>query len=332
MAIPTRAIRISGALILALILVGGAYVLGGPSFLSTKKADAESTEALLASYAQKDTDADGLPDWQEALYGTNPNNAQSTKFGMFDGEALRKGLLTATSTASFLPKEDTKLTAADLPGVAPAPGSITDQFSQEFFKSYVAAGGGGQLSAEKQDALIANLMKDFGARASAVLSSKYTIVSVRTNPNISVLQYADNVESILRKNDVKQAEGNPVVLMADLIQNNSESARPKLKKLATAYASVTSDLLTVNVPPQLANDHLTLVRSFDEMGKATALITKYETDPVGVLGALSIYQPSSTAILLAFKDIAQIILAAGEPPSNSPGSLIVLIARSTEKP
>ena len=332
MAIPTRAIRISGALILALILVGGAYVLGGPSFLTTKKADAESTEALLASYAQKDTDADGLPDWQEALYGTNPNNAQSTKFGMSDGEALRKGLLTATSTASFLPKEDTKLTAADLPGVAPAPGSITDQFSQEFFKSYVAAGGGGQLSAEKQDALIANLMKDFGARASAVLSSKYTIVSIRTNSDVPLLEYANAVEAIFRRDDVPAGSGDPLVLMQALMENNDETARPKIKKLAQTYSLLASDLLAVQTPPSLASNHLVLVRSFDSLGKATSLVANYEKDPVGVMGALSLYQPSSEAIVVSIKNIAASILSQGEPLPETPGALLVTIARSTEKP
>ena len=333
MAIPTRAIRISGALLISVFMVGGAYVLSGPSFLSTKQVDAESTEALLASYAAKDTDTDGLPDWQEALYGTDPEKAISTKFGVTDGEAVRTGLLNATSTASLLPKQEKiTLTKADLPGETPAPGSITEQFSEEFFKSYVAAGGGGRLSIEKQDALIASLMKDFSSRASNVLSSKYTIISIHSSPNASVLDYANSVENVLRKHDVPQGEADPVMLMESLIQNNNEGARPKLKKLADMYRLISTDLIAIQVPTTLAKDHLVLVQSFDSMAKATLLITNYEKDPVGVLGALSLYQPASGDLVTSFKKIAASILSVGEPPAGTPGALLVAAARSVEKP
>lgn len=326
----TRNVRIGGASILAIVFVGFAYVVSGPSFLSSKTADAASSEELLKAYAAKDTDGDGLPDWQEAIYGTDPNKADSTGLGMTDGEALKAGKLTPQTLSTQLPKEGTKLTSADLPGVDPAPGSITDEFSKEFFQAYITESKGQPMSAEAQQALITKLMQSFSARAGKVLESKYTIVSVHTNKNMDVLTYAGAVEKIIRAHDVPAGSGEPLPLMEALIERGDLSARPKLVALADVYTAITKDLLGTAVPPALANNHLLLIQSYDTLARSTRLVANYEKDPVGVLGALAEYQPQSNRVLASLKTLASAVIAVGEPSAGEPGYFIVQFARSIE--
>jgi hypothetical protein len=115
-----------------------------------------------------------------------------------------------------------------------------------------------------------------------------------------------------------------------LIEKDDKSALPKLKALQQSYAAIASDLATTPVPPALANDHLQLMQSFDALAKATQVVTNYTQDPLGVMGALAIYQPSSYQAVEAFNDIASKILANGEPAAGTPGSIIVNIARSAQ--
>lgn len=337
MKIPERTLRIGASFLLALLFIGVAYVLSGPSFLTRKTANAGSTEELLKAYAAKDTDGDLLPDWQEALYGTDPKKADSDGDGMSDEEAARQGKLTPNALASQLPSEqDTTsqpLTDADFGGVpAPAPGSITEQFSHEFFQEYMETSGGRPMSAEEQQALVSELLSRFTDQARELFASSYTAVSIHTDASISVTQYAGAIEGILYTNDVPEGENEPFLLMEALIQNDDESARSKLEILADSYESITEDLLAVRVPPQFTSQHLALVRSFDELHKATRSVTSYEDDPLGVMGALSIYQPASDQIVTTLKDIAKVILGDGEPDAGTPGAVIVNFARSTETP
>jgi len=327
-----RSIRIGGALIIAVFFISSAYIFSGPNFLGARPVDAESTEELLKAYAAKDTDLDGLPDWQEALYGTDPQNPTSTTFGVLDGEAVSKGLLTPTSSTGNLPEERAELTPEDLPGVDPADGSITDEFSKAFFQSYVAAGGGSPLSEEDQKALIITLMQDFTKRAGSALSSKYTIVSVKSSSAIDVLEYAGAVENIFRTRDVEAGEAEPLVLMEQLLQNEDESARPKLERLGASYAQIAKDLLQTRVPKNLAGNHLILIQSFDSLAKATNIVAVYEKDPVAVMGALSVYQPASESVVVAIKRVATGVLVYGEPLGGTAGALLVQIARGTETP
>ena len=40
-----------------------------------------------------DSDGDGLTNWQEYVYGTDPYNADTDGDGISDGEAVRRGLI-----------------------------------------------------------------------------------------------------------------------------------------------------------------------------------------------------------------------------------------------
>lgn len=320
-----RTLRISGALVIAVMMVGGAYLLSGP-FASTKSANAESTDELLAAYATKDTDSDGLPDWQEALYGTDPKKADTDGDGVNDGEAARKGMLTPNALQSQLPSESLT-TSDDLPGVDPATGSLTEEFSQSFLQQYVSASQGQQLSDEDRQALISKLIGDFTGKVSQKLESKYSAVSVKTDTSVTTLQYAGNVEKILRAHDLPAEASKPIPLMTALVDDNDPSARGKLLTISAAYKAMYTDLVALPTPPSLVTQHVAFVRAFDGLARSTNIIANYEKDPLGMLGALAVFKDSSMLLADTLTSFATLIISAGEPAPNTPGSLIVFLGR-----
>ena len=315
-----RTTRLIGALAVALVLVGGAYVLSGPSFFSLKFAGAESNEELLRAYAAKDTDRDGLPDWQEVLYSTDPNVPDTDGDGISDGEAATSGLLSTQRIISEQVPEPVDV--ASIPGFAPAPGTLTEEFSRTFFESYVSTWKGVPLTQEEQDALIAKLLGDFSGKASAVLSSTYSSASVESSADVSVIAYVGELESVLRRNEVREGEGSPVLLAQAFIENSDRSALPKLGTLARAYGSIATELAALRVPAELSDEHLTLIRSFDTLSNSTDAIAAYEKDPLAVLGALALLQPSSRDMVTTLGTIAREAGATGSVQGGAPGSLI----------
>lgn len=193
------------------------------------------------------------------------------------------------------------------------------------------ASGGQAMTAEDQQALIQELLTDFGARATATLSSKYTRVSAHTSTSVTATTYAGAVENILRVHEVPQGYGQPLPLMNALMKDNDESAREKLRVLSRSYAAISSDLLALSVPPSLVDTHIELVRSFDTLAKSTTMVVNYEKDPIGVIGSLTVYPPASASILQKLKDIASAVLTEGEPAAGTSGAFIVNLARSLEQ-
>jgi hypothetical protein len=337
MALSTRTIRIIAASTLSLVLIVGAYAFSGPlPFLKTSLVNAQSTDTLLKAYANKDSDGDGLPDWQEVLYGTDPNNAHSVDPNLTDSQAVSKGLVKPKFTSAPVPESPqgttTPVSAADIPGPNPAPGSLTDQFGQEFLQSYVKASNGKQLTSAQTQELINTLLASYSTKASKILLSPYTSLSIHVSPSTSISTYAASVENILRSNDVPANASQPLPLMQSFLQDNDKSAQKKLITLGAAYGEIAHDLLAAPVPPALADQHLALIQAFDTLSRATKAVTNYDNDPLAVLGSLSLYQPESQNIVAAFQSIAKAIIAnGGEPATSTPGAMIVNIARSTQQ-
>lgn len=321
---PSRTLNLVLASSVALSMIVLAYLFSGPFTLSPSLAEAQSADELLKAYASKDSDSDGLPDWQESLYGTDPENPQSVKAGVSDSDAVAQGLVSlkfASDTSGLATTAGT-----DVPGTAVSDSSLTAQFSQAFFKAYVAAGGQNMTESDQQ-ALLNTLMADFSARAQKLVVSSYTSVNVHTDPAVTVTDYAGAVESALVRYDVPAGEGSAVELMDAFVNGGDQSAQPKLLRLAASYASISKALANAHVPPALLSQHLALMQSFDTLGRATALVADYQKDPIGVLGALSVYVPASKSASDAFKSIGAAIVASGEPAEGAPGYLLVSIAR-----
>ncbi len=304
----SRKTGIVGALVIAGVLVVGAYAISGPGLsFFTQTANAESTQDLLKAYAKKDSVGDGIPDWVRAL-GPLKSAASST-----------------TSTTSVQGVLDS------IPGQVPAENTLTAQFSQDFMQSYVDASQGQQLSPTDEQTLLTNLLIDFNAKGSTLLASQYTLVDIHTSTNISVSKYAGEVEHVISQNDVPDVQRDVLTLAQALIENNDDSSRPQLMKLSASYAAISSELATSPVPPPLAGDHLALIQSFDTASRITKYIATYEADPIATMSAISAYKPTADATLKAFGDIAQAILATGEPAPGEPGASIVNIARSSQE-
>lgn len=311
---------------LALLMMGTAYVLSGPSFLSARLVGAEDTDKLLADFAAKDTDGDTLPDWQEALYGTDPSRPDTDGDGVTDGDAARRGLLT---TQKFITEPTTSAVSADdIPGTLPAAGSMTDAFSRRFFGQVMGSLSADGIPAEDRQKLLSDLLVEFSALAEKQLTSPYAAVSVRTSADLSVIEYASAVEDLIRANEVSMGSHDPIALSKAFVEDSDTSAKPKLAALARSYRAIADGLMALRVPVSLADEHLQLARSFDTLARATGAIGKYEEDPLAVLGALKLIVPSSKNAVTAFTGIAEEILMYGEPVG--PGAIIVNIARSTQ--
>jgi len=303
--------------------MGGAYVLSGPSFFSSRLVGAQSTDELLREYAAKDTDSDGLPDWQESLYSTDPNVADTDGDGISDGEAARTGILT---TQRFLTNTgDGPVSVDTIPGMTAAPGTLTEEFSRSFFEAYMANWQGTPLTKEQQDALIQRLLGEFSQKAGTKLSSNYTAAAVRVG-STDTLSYAGAVEAVIRQYEVAADEAHPITLAHEFIENSDDSAQPKLERLSASYQRIASGLVSVTVPASLADEHLSLIRAFDTLAKATESLASYEEDPLAVLGGLALLQPSSKEVVIAMKGIAAEILVTGAPAAGTPGAIIVTVA------
>ena len=318
----SRKTGILGALVIAGVLIAGSIILSlnGLSFLNTNTANAASTQALLQAYATRDSDHDGLPDWQEALYGLDPNNAHSFSPNMTDGQAVAEGLVKPKFLTQVASSTDSSTTASDLPGPTAAPDSLTAQFSQTLFSQYLSqvAANGTDMSDDDVAPFAQGILQSFAQSHSQ--SDVYSIGQVQlggTGP-AAMRTYAAAVEQVLAANTTPESESE-LDYFSDAIEKNDSSAIAKIATIGKDYSALAPALMQIKVPTEAQNAHLEIANAAFRLGGDITDLSTMNTDPLRAYLGLAQYQNDATSLANGFSDLStifsdeQITFSEGDP-------------------
>jgi len=300
-----RRLILSALLGITIILV--AYSATLPT---THQARATNSDELLKTLASRDSDNDGLLDWEETLYKTDPQNPHSVQADLLDGEALAQGLISLTApepTATNVSGEDTSSEVA--------PGSITDQFTNTFFAHFSSDLQNGSISNENKESAVEDLVQLIQNTSTQLIKSRYTLSSLSVQPGTSIDEYVSNVESIVLQPDEK-GEESIMYLINAVIEDGSFEAKQRLGDLVKFYGTIAKDLAATPVSPDLANTHLKLVQSLDIASLAMAAIVNIDADPLVALASISAFNTGPKMTVEALQEIMSTLVRARGTPLN----------------
>ncbi len=315
------------AVLFSAVLVSGAYVLAR-GFGSPPVARASTETALLQSLATKDSDHDGLPDWEEALYGTDPHNPDTFHLGMTDGEAVAKGLIVPKAVAD-VPVASSSPATLDAYGLpqAPADGTLTAQFAQSFFTSYLAA----KQNAGSADLSSADLQNIATQAVNQLASSVKPAPDFKTAADLTVSgsgpdalrAFAVDAEAVLAKNTSDGTETDIDYLKAELEQGDT-SAVPHIVSIAKMYRDSATGLAVLPVPQELAAADLSLLNTLMRLSEIDSDFARVEDDPLTAILALQQYAQVTQSLGKAFTDIGNVYAKADVViPKGAPGASFV---------
>ncbi len=312
------------AILFAVVLIAGAYWLArSPS----RVAEASEESALLQAIATKDTDGDGLSDWEEALYGTTPSIIDTFNLGMTDGEAVARGLIVPKAIADIPIATSTQqsLTADGL--TPPAEGTLTAAFAKSFFTLFMTvkeANGGGDLT-EKQ-------MNDVASEALNSLASTVAVapdyksakdITISGSGAEALLAFAISAEAVL-KNNKSNATMSELNYLKNAIEKNDITAIPYISGIAKGYRDSAVGLSVLSVPRELVTDYLLLVNSMMRISQITSDFARVNDDPLATILALKQYPQAVINLGQAFTNIGAIYKSAGVTLSrDTPGASFV---------
>ncbi len=306
--------RILAATLFSAVIIAGAYVLAR-GIESPRAAQASAESELLKAIATKDADADGLPDWEESLYGTDSRVADTFKLGMTDGDAVAKGLVVPKAIADVAVGTSSP-SSLDSDGLPPPPaeGTLTAAFAKTFFSLFVAAkqeNGGGDLSESQMNDVAAKAMDSLKATISAAPDYKRpSDILISGSGREALLAFAVNAEAVLLKN-TNTATTSEIAYLTAAVENNDEVALGHIASIAKAYRGSAAGLAVLPVPEELAADDLALVNAMMRVSEIATDFTRVNSDPLATMLALQQYPQAVLDMGNAFIRIGTIYRTAG---------------------
>ncbi len=237
----------------------------------------------------KDTDGDGIPDWQERLLGTDPNNKE-TIAGIPDSTTIAKRR--ALSGDQILAEENL---------------TQTDKFSREFFSTVASLSQAGQLDANAVENISASLLEQI---KNPIVTKIYTSndLNISKNEDNQVIKnYSTNFIKILGKYKMNNN-------VLDILKKFSDSGDPpnaeilnELDPIIQQTEIIIADLLKLNVTPSLATAHLDFINSLQKISENLSNTKLFDTDIIVSYSAISAYSNTIDSFQTSIENLIKIL-------------------------
>jgi hypothetical protein len=263
---------IARLIILAIILglVFGIYEV--TMFFKHRAAGKNQAKPLLIKdIVQKDTNTNGIPDWEESLWGLDPAK---------DGPANKEFILAKRETMA---KEN---------GIDPnndEPLSENEMLSREFFAVVMSLQQSGNLDSNSMQAVADAIGQKITAEPIADVYTKKDAVLSAEEPSLATIQYFTAYLNLNTKYKDKNI-GDELTFIAAAIKDDDKGAIKVVSAVADAYRSFGKELLKIPVPSSLLLIHLDLANNYEKVAQSIDQMTKLLDEPLGGMKGLINYK------------------------------------------
>lgn len=238
-------------------------------------------DATVADLVSKDTDGDGVPDWEEPLWGLDPTQRE-TVAGVPDISTVNK--LKAEGGIGRNNSEN------------PETLTETDKFSRELFSSVAAlnqAGAMDETTVEKISSSLVEHIKNSPQRKVYMLSD---LKISSDNSVASIKKFKDTLNSVYAKYPI---QGVVLEILQKFIidENNADAgALAGLTPIIGQTRARMNSMLSVQVPESLSAMYLAVLNSGEKLVENLEDIQVYDTDPVVALGGIAQYEKNANSL------------------------------------
>ncbi|MCI0597816.1 hypothetical protein L0Y34_01965 [Candidatus Parcubacteria bacterium] len=303
--------------ILSLIISGGLVAAAfyfsaprGPEIVS-----AGATQELLKAYAKQDTDADGLFDWQEKLYGSDLANPNSLDPALTDKEAVDSGKV----KPKFVSDQEALPLDEEIPGIPVEEGTLTERFGRQLFESYLVNQTLGPPTEEELLTFVESSIEELYSVDVAEPRYGTGDLSVVPGGEAALLTYASQVEAVGETSGQSGVVKSEIEYFADALYRSDASALQKVRAIGDTYQRLAEAYIRVPVPSEASLSHLKLANTLHRMGEVVSDMALFNEDPMRGLVGLGGYEAAAYEMADAFSGMhgvftnVGVVIASGEP-------------------
>jgi len=256
-------------IIIILLIVGIAVWL----YMRYQKKVIVKNEEVIHTTVQElvtqDSDKDGIPDWEEALWGTDAASADTDKDGTSDKAEIdeRKRQVAIKTGASL----DEQIEMND---------NETEAFAKEIFATVISLKEAGALTEQS----INDLAEKIGQNAALQkdIEDKYTLADMKTGGTNAT--FAKSFDKTL-ETYLKKGIGTELVVLETSIDQTNEGKAKELETIGKAYLDLAEAVKKIEVPQATAKLALDFANASYKTGVAVSNMTHFYDNPlVGLVG------------------------------------------------
>lgn len=250
--------------------------------------------------AETDSDSDGLPDWKETLWKTDPKNSDTDGDGMSDGEEIKNN---RNPNKSFpddqLTEEEIKSLNNPSNYVSPFDRvSKTDEFTKKFLTQYLLQKSlsEGNLDDVAKDVLIKSVLGETSTEMPFRTFSATDIKILATDDTASIKQYGNDIGTIVKRNDSGIKMSEILLSLKGFTETKDKSGLEKLKTVIEKNTQIINESIKISVPKSAVNIHVDFLNGMSRLTEMILGMYKSVDDPLSGLVAIGNYRETATEL------------------------------------
>lgn len=243
-------------------------------------------KVLVKDIVQKDSNSNGIADWEEYLWGLDPNK---------NGPENKEFILAKRKTLA----ENNNLNTDDKTVVS----TENEALSKEFFATIMSLQQTGNLN----EASIASVSEAIGKKIEATpIPDIYTMAMIKTtkDSDASNIAYFTAFNKLLTKYENEDI-GKEITIISQGLGTNDPQALYVVRPIASAYRAFGKELVKLPVPNSIAPLQLELANNYEKTGESLDDLTKTILDPMVGMRALINYKKYSDALVTDLNKISE---------------------------
>lgn len=285
----------------------GVLLIGGALFFDTSQDDDSALietlevnrnlEKIVTQTVSVDSDGDGLKDWEEVLFETDPQNPDTDGDGILDGQEDNAVGRNASG-------EIDRSKIDELP--------YTEKLAFQLFEGYIDLKQRSYLGTNIEENFVSGLVE---SSLPAVLYKKYTEsdVSVDSQESGDAQIRALAYQTVLNTAwgplfDVKEDE---LITFTKIIDNGDTDGFNRLEFAKSKYEETIQNLLNVSVPADAVSIHVDILNSFSFFAGVLDTMINVKDDPLVALVAIDGYTQGEGMIKASIERLKTYLLVSG---------------------
>jgi len=250
-----------------------------------------------------DDDGDGLKNWEEELWGTNPKIADTDGDGTPDGEETLAG------RNPLVAGPDDKITEENKKGVlsknSEALTSQTDLFAENYYLAFLE-GKTADSSYSFNETLFNYLEKPLGEKTA--LSELRTV----TTSKETVRLYGNRLGEVFKEYAFKESVlENELSIIGRALENENPEILALLKNNINLYSEFAKKLKGISVPKSAVQTHLNLIHGYEDIAFSLQVSQKIIIDPLTGASGFEQYNIAISNVGGAIDDLRTYMILRG---------------------
>lgn len=225
---------------------------------------------------QKDSNDNGIPDWEESLWGLDPKG---------NGEKNKEFILAKRETLA-------KESGAVIPNGEPI--SENDTLAREFFSVVMSLQESGNLDDTALKAVSDTVGEKIVATPLKDVYTNSSITTIKNNPE-NTDKYYNDVVTIMGNYDDSDM-GKELTFVSVALSHNDKGALAQAAEIAKDYRNIAKDMSKIKVPNSLSSIHLSMINNYEKVAQSIESMSGMLENPIEGMKAIINYKKYTDAL------------------------------------